>query len=491
MLSGIALDVSCLTVSRLNEIAKDALTLAFDKEISVVGEIHGLKTHAKSSHTYFDLIEKAPDSRDQYIAKVSCAFFKGAHNKWENSLKRQGISSFILTDGLQVKVKAQIDLYTKEGRFQLIIHEIDPSYTLGYIAKKRIQTIEILKASGIMDMNKGLMLPFPALNIGLITSKGSAAYNDFVSILRKSNYTFKVTLFDAHMQGENTVNEVVKGIEVLEGIPYIDVIAITRGGGAKAELFYFDDIDICKAIARCKLPVITGIGHEIDLSVADMTSYNYFVTPTDVAKFLVSRADEFRDKIEQIEGELILASGAIIKDSKVKVNELAGILAIMAQKWTSKAIDNLKSLAHTLGSDTINRLSTKRQHIARLQEATIISSGYVLQTQDRLITELYLYIKQGVSSIFSRALSSVSASILDLSRASLFSLTQAKATLERLHTMFNAMDPRAVLGRGYSITLGLDGRALKDTQGVSRGDRLTTILYKGKIISLVEDKEHI
>lgn len=483
--------MSCLTVSRLNEIAKGALTLAFDKEIWVVGEVHGLRVHAKSSHMYFDLVEKAPDSKDQYIAKVSCAFFKGLHNKWENSLKNQGIPSFTLTDGMEVKVKAQIDLYTKEGRFQLIIHEIDLSYTLGYIAKKRMQTIEALKSSGIMDRNKSLLLPFPALSIGLITSKGSAAYNDFVSILRKSKYAFKITLFNAYMQGQNTIDEVIKGIKSLEYRPGIDVIAIIRGGGARAELFYFDDINICKAIATSKLPIITGIGHEIDISVADMTSFDHFVTPTDVARFLVDRVEEFWDKIVQIEGGLTLALSATLKDSKVEIGELAGSLGIMTQKWIAQALDNLKFLAHTLSSNVVNTLSIQREHIARIQERAIISSKYLLQAQERVITQLYLYIKQGASSIFSRVLSSVGTSIQALSLAGLFTITQAKAALERLHTMLNAVDPEVVLGRGYSITLGPDGSALVNTEGVSEGDRLTTILYKGKIISLVEDKEPI
>ena len=192
--------------------AQGALNECFGSHIWVTGEIHGLKMHAKSGHVYFDLVEKPSGVSDAYIARVSCAFFRGAFSKWRSTIKSLGLGEFELNSGLEIKLKARVDLYVKEGRYQLIVSEIDPSYTFGAIAKKRTQTIEQLKAEGLLGKNKKLALPHLPLNIGLITSGGSAAYNDFISIILQSSYSFIITLFDAHMQGSNTVPEMVMAL---------------------------------------------------------------------------------------------------------------------------------------------------------------------------------------------------------------------------------------------------------------------------------------
>jgi len=351
-----AVPMTCYSVSQLNDRARLALNRAFDENTWVVGEVSGLKLHAKTGHVYFDLVEKSPDGHGQYLAKVSCAFFRGAYLNWQALLKREGLQAFDLADGLEVKLRARIDLYTKEGRYQLIVSEIDPHYSLGAIARKRAQTIETLKNAGLLDKNQRLSLSACPLSIGLITSRGSAAYNDFMSILKKSAYAFRISLFDAHMQGERTAAEVVRAIRTLESRG-LDAIIIVRGGGAKMDLVAFDDIAICRTIANCACPVITGIGHEIDLSVADLVAFRHFVTPTDVARFLVARLDDLWGRIAQADQALAPSCRQALERAHERLRRDASELAYLTQRQTLKAMNSLITLAHTFSSRTMRQLS--------------------------------------------------------------------------------------------------------------------------------------
>jgi exodeoxyribonuclease VII large subunit len=463
-----AISMKCFTVSQLNEVARMALSSAFDENLWVVGEISGMKNHAKTGHIYFDLVEKTPEGHGQYLAKVSCAFFRGSYLNWITLLKRTGFETFDLRDGLEVKIKARVDLYAKEGRYQLIVSEIDPHYSLGAIARKRAQTIEALKAAGLLEKNQRLPLSECPLSIGLITSRGSAAYNDFMSILKHSTYAFQITLFDAHMQGDRTALEVVAAIHALEKRP-LDLIAIVRGGGAKMDLVYFDDIAICRAIADCAYPVITGIGHEIDVSVADLVSFHHFVTPTDVARFLVTRIDDIWARIEQADRSLAPVCRQAFTGARERLHRGAAQLAYITQRGTMQAMHVLQTLAHTFTARCQRTLSQEHASLSRRLQVLSSASGFTLQSQT----------------------SEISKQFSDLNQAASLSLSKPKARIDELQAYLFLMDPAETLKRGYSITLDKNGQALLTSDAVNKGDPITTVLAQGRIISLVQDKERL
>jgi len=463
-----AIPMTCYSVSQLNERTRLALERAFDENTWVVGEVSGLKYHAKTGHVYFDLVEKSPDGQGQYLAKVSCAFFRGAYLGWHSLLKREGLRAFELADGLEVKLRARVDLYAKEGRYQLIVSEIDPHYSLGAIARKRAQTIETLQMAGLLEKNRGLPLSECPLSIGLITSRGSAAYNDFMSILKKSAYAFRISLFDAHMQGERTTAEVVRAIRTLESRA-LDAIAIVRGGGAKMDLIAFDDIAICRTIANCACPVITGIGHEIDLSVADLVAFRHFVTPTDVARFLVAHLDDLWSRINEADQALAPSCSQSLDRAHERLRRDASELAYLTQRHTLKAMNSLLSLAHTLSSRGTRILSQEHTGLGRLRQSLVGAAGYALQAQASLIS------RHGAS----------------LPHTAAGALTQHAGRLDELSAYLTLMDPAATLKRGYSITLDKNGQALLSADTVSAGDPITTVLTEGRIFSLVQDKERL
>ncbi|HVN71643.1 MAG TPA: exodeoxyribonuclease VII large subunit [Desulfomonilia bacterium] len=481
--------MNCLHVSELNERAREILSSALGPDLWVVGEIHGLKHHAKSGHVYFDLVEKAAGGSDQYIAKVSCAFFRGSIAAWQRSLAALGLNSFEIANGIEVKLRARVDLFVKEGRYQLIISEIDPSYTYGAIARRRAQTIETLRAEGLMEKNKALAIPAAPLNIGLVTSRGSAAYQDFTSIIMKSGYAFRITLFDAHMQGETTVREVTKAIKALEKETGVDTIVIIRGGGAKTDLFVFDDITICRAIAGCSKPVITGIGHEIDLSVADMVAHAYFVTPTDAARYYVSRAGDIWSFLEAASASVNLASRGILDKSLQHLDMVSSRFAYLTQRHISHVRTTLESTSSALLRRGFNLISTHDRRLMNALAAFTHQAMSCMHTQASLLDRSVVEITLNTTSLIKHLNAELEHRHTLMLREIEGGIAESLKTLDRYEKDLCLMRPSLTLKRGYSITLGPDGKVLRDSNDAARDDRIISMLMIGKIHSVVYDKE--
>jgi len=198
---------------------------------------------------------------------------------------------FMLRPELKVSLLLESSFYVPTGRFQPRIMEVDEAFTLGELSLTRQKILEKLLKEGLIDRNKKLILADVPLRIGLITSAGSAAYQDFTTVLLQSGFAFALSFVPARMQGPATEDTVAQALETLARLP-LDVICIVRGGGSKTDLVFFDSEKICRAIALCPIPVLTGIGHEIDRSLADIVAYADLLTPTDCAKFLESRIAE-------------------------------------------------------------------------------------------------------------------------------------------------------------------------------------------------------
>ena len=207
---------------------------------------------------------------------------------------------------------------------RLIVEEIDPTYTLGKLAQEKQKLIAALKEKGVLDKNKQLPLPLVPLTIGLITSDDSAAYNDFISELRKSGYGFKVYLRNTLMQGKNAPKDVCRALAELQGIDGLETIVITRGGGSLAELSCFDSALIAEAVAACPVPVLSGIGHEINITVTDLASHTYAKTPTAIAQHLVTRVAEFLSGLDEQLERVIREAQTTLAGHKQHLKDLAG-----------------------------------------------------------------------------------------------------------------------------------------------------------------------
>ena len=255
-------DRKVLTVRQLNEEISAAVDLAFPRTVWVRGEVQRLPVDAgRRTHVYFELHETGGSGAAEYQASVSLM-------GWDKS--RFGLGRYLdgtdpdfqLANKMEVCLECKVDFYAKFGKMSLKIVGLDPTFSLGKLEARRREILAYLAANDLLDRNASLVLSDLPLRIGLITAPGSAAELDFLTGLEASPWAFQVLGRGAKMQGEQLQGQIISAVEALlaEGV---DVIVITRGGGSRADLSWFDQKELAEKIARCPVPVITAIGHEI------------------------------------------------------------------------------------------------------------------------------------------------------------------------------------------------------------------------------------
>ncbi len=281
------------TVAELCDHVGTVIEKAFEKEAWVKGAISGLTRSAKG-HVYFDLIEPSDDMGRQSSAVLPVALFASQRHLVNRVLRRVG--GMRMHDGVEIRIRGKVAYYPPQGRIQMVMSLIDPQYTLGQMAAARQRLLETFSAEGLLDRNAEIDLSPAPLNIALITSDQSAAYFDFVNEITTSPYPFVITLLDARVQGVDAAADLKAAVDTVNEVAdakQLDVVVIVRGGGARTDLVAFDDEALARSIATCALPVVVGVGHETDRSVADEVAHTVTKTPTAAARFLVDAVQLF------------------------------------------------------------------------------------------------------------------------------------------------------------------------------------------------------
>jgi exodeoxyribonuclease VII large subunit len=287
--------VLTFTVSELAAAVRLAMQAAFPGEVWVRGEIADLN-RARSGHVYFNLIEPNELGRGA-AAQLSVALLADRKYVVNQILKRSG-GGVRMSDGVEIRLRAKLDFYPPSGRLSLLMTVIDPEYTLGKLVADRDRLLGALSAEGLLRRQAELWLTPAPLRVGLVTSKGSAAEQDVLHELQRSGFGFEVRTFHAQMQGNQAPETVVRALRAAERRG-CELIALVRGGGARTDLAAFDAELIARAVATLTVPVWTGIGHEIDRSVADEVAHRAFKTPTACAAALVERIDRFLHDVDR------------------------------------------------------------------------------------------------------------------------------------------------------------------------------------------------
>ncbi len=366
----------------LNEYVRRVVALNFQEPIWVHGEISQIKE--SRGNWYLEIIEKKEGS-EEIIAQSSAAL-------WYKSymfLKRKigpSISS-LLQDGIQVKLKINLDFHERYG-LKMVIEDIDPNYTMGQVELNRQKIITKLKEEGVYDLNNSLELPSILQRVAVIASERSAGYADFMKQLEQNayDYDFEVALYDSAVQGKNVESDFVAAFaDIADNLEAYDCVVIIRGGGSKLDLSGFDNYNIASAIARCNLPVITGIGHEIDETVSDMVAYEALKTPTAVASYLI-------DKCAYYEGE---------------INQLSELLKL----------------------DTLQRLKQEESQLKLIQQEINLAPKSLLEREKLGLETTIRSLERGFRSL--------------VQKEDLF-VTKAETLLE-------VMDPKHILKRGFTL----------------------------------------
>ncbi len=431
------------TVLELNAAIKQVLDFEFPDYIWICGEIQDFRVSPSrfKKHVYFNLVQKHPEL-DQVLAQISTALFQNTLPKIERRLETGDIAD-CLKNGLEVKLLCKVNFYPKQGRCNLIIADIDPAYTLGKLAQAKQKILKELKAKGALERNKLLKIPVLPLNIGLITSHNSAAYHDFINQLEKSGYGFNVLLIDCHMQGNLVESDIQNALSFLNKHEEdkIDLIAVTRGGGASADLGWFDSKQIALQASESKYPVLAAIGHQINVSILELASHSFFKTPTDLASFIVCRVDDFLTDLNNMYDI---------------INETAKMLLEAGNKNLEMTTSRISNLVHMYFSDHKESLARQKALLTSLTASSLANQN--------------------------RALKDISRELINTANLN-FKLK--KDFLKKQEEKLQLLKPENILKRGFSITLK-EKKPLKDKKEVNKGDLIETVLYNGKISSKVQ-----
>ena len=391
-------------------------------------------------HCYLEFIQKDP-SEGTLVAKARGQIWASRWNYIRPYFLRQ--TGRILSAGIQVLVQVQVTFHELYG-YSLNVLDIDPTYTLRDMARRRQEILRRLRQQGIDRMNKELPLPLCLQRIAVISSPTAAGYGDFCNQLESNpdNLIFHTKLFPAIMQGEGVEQSIIHALNAIaETQEQWDVVVIIRGGGSTADLSGFDTLALAENVAQFPLPVITGIGHERDDTIIDLVAHTRVKTPTAAAELLIRHQTEQLNLILNISERIHTASKAILQQATAQIQTFTLLLPSLVIGIGNQQRTRIDRLTHTLQN-------TAFQHVAR---------------------------QHSIQDILSHRLHAAANQILQ----------QQHAALEILQHRIQAADPHHVLQLGYSITR-LNGKTVKNAQELQPGDTLETTLFNGIITSIVK-----
>ena len=312
-----------ITLRELQRRVKSVLEGAFALPLWVSAEISDIKVNY-SGHCYLELVEKAEKGGDNGVptAQARAVIWKSHFPRIAAYFEAE--TGQRLAPGLKILAKVLVSYHELYG-FSLQITDVDPSFTLGDLERQRQQTIAQLQQEGVWEMNRGVALPTVVQRVAVVSSAQAAGYQDFCKELAKSPYRFEVELFDAFMQGEAAEGSIIDALcRVADRLEEFDAVVIIRGGGSRSDLNCFNAYRLCSYVAQFPLPVITGIGHDKDTSVADMVAHTALKTPTAVAGWLVERMDRICGWLDAAALQLHDGVLRLSRTQQVRLEELAG-----------------------------------------------------------------------------------------------------------------------------------------------------------------------
>jgi len=410
------MEQQALSLYELNGLVKRSIRSCLPDTYWVQAELSDVCSNY-SGHCYLEFIQKDTGGNN-LIAKARGTIWNNIYKMLKPYFEQETGQAFV--SGIKVLVQVSVEFHELYG-YSLTVLDIDPTYTVGDMVRKRREILRQLEEEGVIDLNKELEMPLLPQRVAVISSATAAGYGDFCNQLMNNprGYGFRTELFPAIMQGERVEESIISALEaIFARIDEFDVVIIIRGGGATSDLSGFDTYELAANCAQFPLPIITGIGHERDDTVLDMVAHTRVKTPTAAAEYLIARMNQCADALDEMSSRL---------QQGVR-NRLL---------WEHRRMEGLK------------------QRIPSVAYKRIADAKYDLLSMQR-----------------------------DLQMASRQFLSMKKHRLELLQQRLNDTLPEKQLARGYSITLK-DGKAVKDASLLKEGDTLVTLLHHGKVESLI------
>jgi len=437
---------SPLTVSQLNRQVKQLLETQYPA-VPVQGEISTLSRPA-SGHIYFTL----KDSNGQ----IRCAMFKGQLTR----------NKYIPKQGDEVIVTGRVSLYEGRGDYQLIATSIKPVGE-GALQAAFFQMKDRLATEGLFEEQHKQVIPNNIKTVGVVTSSTGAAFHDILTVLNRRFPAINVILYPSQVQGNEATATVVEAINTANNRNEVDILIVGRGGGSLEDLWCFNTEPVARAIYNSNLPIISAVGHEVDVSISDFVADVRAATPSQAAEMISPDQFELTQTIDNHEQRLMLAISHILKHKNQQIDSL--VKRIKSPVETVSDWNNqLTNLVNRLNLAASRPLTLHRQKLDHLKQRLILLSPQNKVETDRIsIDKLEQRLKLAINN----------------------SIDPKKSLFAQLVGKLNVLSPLATLDRGYSITRNTQTQVIQTSENIQIGDELETLLQDGKLYSVVTKTE--
>jgi len=430
----------------------------------VKAEMNKLNLYERSGHCFPELVEKKDG---KIIAEINATLWRSDYQRVNANFQK--VLKEPLKDGIKILFSATVHFDPKFG-LTLKIGDIDPGYTLGDLEKEKQDTFKKLRLEGVFSKNKSLELPLLPQRIAIISVETSKGYADFINVFASAhstyNYQFFKLLFPSLLQGDNAARTIIVQLRKIKKVTHhFDVVAIVRGGGGDIGLSCYNNYYLAKAIAEFPIPVITGIGHSTNETVAELIAHENAITPTKLAEFLIQKFHDFSVPVQRAEEHIGDRSRRLIRDAQAKFASEVKLLRSVSRNILDNNNNRVVRYVQSLSRQSRFRLSTEKIAL------TVAGDGIKKSTYQFCADEKQ-YILQFATSLKR-----------DAQRQLEYTTLRLKNAEKNIHNL----SPNNVLKRGYSITQ-MNGKALHSSTQVKEGDSLTTLLYNGSVSSTVKRK---
>jgi exodeoxyribonuclease VII large subunit len=371
--------VPSFSVGQFTEVLNHVLKASFDEGVWVEGEIQGLRK--PNPHAYFTLIENI----DGVKAQLNINLFAGPLRNVQAKLRQQGIE---LKDGLKVRLFGRVEYYGPFGKLNLIATDVDTQFSAGDVAAKREELLRQLMEKGVDKVNKRIPVPLVPLRLGIISSSQAAGWADAQQHLTESGIGFAITFCDVRVQGDAAVSQIVAALNSLSRRDDIDLVMLMRGGGSKGDLAAFDDEQIAMAISKCSHPVFTGIGHEIDTSIADIVAHTANKTPTACAQSVIAIVESFLSELSYSASSLRSLTQTAVERARSRI--AVSVERLRTRPRTALERQTQKLMMHAASVRLLDPVTTMARgwSITRDSSGNVVRSISDIKKGDTVVTAL-------------------------------------------------------------------------------------------------------
>lgn len=499
-----------LSLFELHQQIREELELAFPDSYWVVAEISQVTPDRRKGHCYLNLVDKGDNPRGAIQAQARATIWSSRFQMLGRYFEEK--TGQPLKAGLKILFQAQVRFHELYG-LSLDIINIDANYTIGDLARQRQETLKRLEAEGLLTANKELEMPLVPQRLAIVSSATAAGYQDFVHQLENNSYgyTFDTRLFPATVQGNEAPVSITKAMDLIARYSHLfDAIVIIRGGGSQTDLGCFDDYKVAAAIGNSPLPVITGIGHERDESIADLVAHTRQKTPTAVANYLIDKAHSFESEMEGLFDSIYMFASQQIRLTADKLDRQSLKISNLTNGFLQENREQLEHFSKSLLLKPKSFLENQKHQLLNSERLLQAYTKDLLHLRGKELSDLtvcvegigqrWLHMKEQdlnklVHCIETEAKDKHKRSQLSFVKCSdrLQYSAQKKLSsdshrLDMLEMRIQANDPEKLLLRGYTLTL-INGKIIKYMGQVKEGDVIETRLQDGKVHSLVVNKD--